>query len=81
MCGSDMKKHIRFFRSSYNNSKLNVVKTYPIVYRFTGSKMIACLFGRYMLSRMESDMITGCWSNRIARNEGLANVWFPTWDK
>ena len=30
MCGSDMKKHIRFFRSSYNNSKLNVVKTYPI---------------------------------------------------
>ena len=76
MCDSGMKKHIRVFRSSYNNSKLNVVKTYPIVCWFTGSKMIACLFGRYMLSRMESDMITGRWSNPIAWNEGRANVWF-----
>ncbi len=81
MCESSIKRHIRFFRLSYNNPKLNVVKTFPIVYQFTSSKMIACLFGRYMLQRTESDMITGRWSNRIVQNEDLASVWFPIWDK
>ena len=32
MCDNSIKRYICFFKSSYNNSKLNVVKTYPVVY-------------------------------------------------